>query len=162
MGTEEIRVGIAEYKAAYMPSRIITIGLGSCIGITLFDSTSRIGGLAHIMLPDSRQFTNASNPGKFADLALPLLLETMKSMGARSSSITARIGGGASMFKFSDKSLIMDIGNRNITSVKKVLSDLSIQIKGEDTGGDQGRTMILDTGTGKTYIKTINHGIVEI
>lgn len=162
MSTEQIKVGIADYKVAYTPSKIVTIGLGSCVGIALYDSAKKIGGLAHIMLPDSKQFSNITNPWKFADLAIPMMLKEMESMGARRSAITAKIGGGACMFNFSDKSLIMDIGARNGQSVKEVLSRLSIPIKGEDLGGNQGRTMMLDVETGKTYIKTVNSEMAEI
>ena len=158
----EIRVGIADYKAAYTPSKIITIGLGSCVGVVLLDIIYRIGGLAHIMLPDSTQFSNIANPAKFADLAIPILLNKMESMGADKSNIVAKIGGGASMFNFSDRNLIMDIGNRNVESVKNTLKGLSIPIEGEDTGGNQGRTMLLDIGKGKTFIKTVNTGYIEI
>lgn len=159
---EEIRVGIAEYKAAYRPYKILTIGLGSCVGIALYDGVNKIGGLAHIMLPDSTQFSNITNPGKFADLAIPLLLDKMISMGACRINMKAKIGGGASMFNFHDKSLIMDIGSRNVAAVKKTLSKLSIEITGEDTGGSHGRTMILDTDTGKTFIKNVSRTIIEI
>lgn len=162
MELEQIRVGIADYKAAGTPLKIITIGLGSCVGIALYDGIKKIGGLAHIMLPDSRQFSNVINPGKFADLAIPILLKEMEGMGANRRSITARISGGASMFNFTDKSLIMDIGNRNVNAVREVLGGLCISINGADTGGSQGRTMILDVGTGKTYIKTVSAGTIEI
>jgi Chemotaxis protein; stimulates methylation of MCP proteins len=162
MCIDEIRVGIAEYQASHSPSKIITIGLGSCVGITLYDPSEKIGGLAHIMLPDSRQFSTVSNPGKFPDLAIPLLLERMMAMGAKRNGIYAKIGGGASMFNFNDKSLIMDIGNRNVLSVKETLRKLSIPLRGEETGGNQGRTMVLDIGAGKTYIKTVSKGIREI
>lgn len=162
MGTDEIRVGIAEYRAAAPPSKIATIGLGSCVGITLYDNIKKIGGLAHIMLPDSTQFSNVNRPGKFADLAIPLLLKEMEAMGADKRNMTARISGGASMFNFSDKGMIMDIGNRNVKSVKETLLKLSIPIKGEDTGGNKGRTMILDVETGRTYIKTVGKEITEI
>jgi chemotaxis protein CheD len=162
MNEVEIRVGIADYKTAYTPSKIITIGLGSCVGIAFYDPINKIGGLAHIMLPDSRQFNNVANPVKFADLAIPLLIDKMESLGANKRLFVAKIAGGASMFNFSDKSLIMDIGNRNVKSVKEVLGKLSISIKGEDTGGSQGRTMMLHVDSGKTYIKTVNLGIKEI
>lgn len=162
MEIEQIRVGIADYKAARAPLKIITIGLGSCVGIALYDKVSKIGGLAHIMLPDSKQFQNITNPCKYADLAIPMLLSEMESIGAKRGNIKAKIGGGACMFNFTDKSLVMDIGSRNIKAVKDVLSKLSIDITGEDTGGNQGRTMLLDIETGKTYIKTVNSEMVEI
>ena len=162
MDTVDIRVGIADYKTAYAPSKIVTIGLGSCVGITFYDPINKIGGLLHIMLPESRQFTDITNPAKFADLGIPLLLEKMQAMGVNKRHVVTKIAGGASMFNFSDKSLIMDIGNRNVKSVKEILTNLLINIKGEDTGGNQGRTMILNVDTGRTYIKTINFGIKEI
>lgn len=162
MGTEEIRVGIADYRSAPAPFKIVTIGLGSCVGIAIYDNVRKIGGLAHIMLPDSTQFSNVNKPGKFADLAIPLLLQELEAMGVSRRNLTARIGGGASMFNFSDKGLIMDIGNRNIRSVRDTLQRLSIPIKGEDVGGNQGRTMILDVATGRTYIKTVGKDMKEI
>lgn len=162
MELDQIRVGIADYKASLSPSKIITIGLGSCVGIALYDGTKKIGGLAHIMLPDSRQFSNVTNPAKFADLAIPLLLEKMENMGAGKRSIVARISGGASMFNFTEKNLVMDIGNRNVAAVKETLARMSIPLKGEDTGGNQGRTMTLDVELGKTYVKTVNRAIFEL
>ena len=162
MEINEIRVGIADLKAAQPPAKIVTIGLGSCVGIALFDKINNVGGLAHIMLPDSTQFTNKTNPAKFPDLAIPLLLQEMIKLGANKSFMFAKIGGGASMFNFSDSNLTMDIGNRNVKSVKEILLEMSIPLRGEDTGGNKGRTMILDVATGKSYIKTIDQGIKEI
>ncbi|KPU44650.1 chemoreceptor glutamine deamidase CheD [Oxobacter pfennigii] len=162
MGIEEIRVGIGEYKSSPVPSKIVTIGLGSCVGIALYDSNKKIGGLAHIMLPDSTQFQNNNKPGKFANLAIPLLLKEMESLGANPRYITGKIGGGASMFNFSEKGLVMDIGNRNVKAVIEAMKRLSIPIKGQDTGGSHGRTMILDVETGKTYIRAVGQEVKEI
>ncbi|KYH30088.1 chemotaxis protein CheD [Clostridium colicanis] len=162
MNNEEIRVGIADLNTAVSPKKLITVGLGSCIGIAIYDSNSKIGGLAHIMLPDSTQFNNITNPMKFADLAIPILLERMQKQGAIKRNLKAKIAGGASMFNFSDKSMIMDIGNRNSISVKKVLKELDIPIISEDIGGNKGRTMIFDTTNGVVQIKTVGVGIREI
>lgn len=159
---DQIRVGIGDFKAAFPPYKIITIGLGSCVGIALYDKKNRIGGLAHIMLPDSTQFSNITNPDKFADLAIPRLVNQMKAMGAQMNTVYAKIAGGASMFNFSDKSLVMDIGGRNVQSVKDILFNLHINILGQDTGGNQGRTMLIDVELGKTYIRTINNKMIEI
>ncbi|QGU95044.1 chemotaxis protein CheD [Clostridium bovifaecis] len=162
MNNEEIRVGIADLNTAAPPRKLITVGLGSCIGIAIYDPNSKIGGLAHIMLPDSTQFSNISNPMKFADLAIPMLLDKMQKQGAIKRNLKAKIAGGASMFNFSDKSMIMDIGNRNSISVKKVLKELGIPVLSEDTGGNKGRTMIFDTANGVVQIKTVGVGIKEI
>lgn len=162
MKDNEVRVGIADLNTAIAPRKLITVGLGSCIGIALYDKYSKIGGLAHIMLPDSTQFTKVSNSMKFANLAIPLLVEKMQRQGANKRNIIAKIAGGASMFNFSDKSMIMDIGNRNSISVKNVLKEMGIPLKGESIGGNKGRTMIFNTEDGIVQIKTVGMEIKEI
>lgn len=162
MNKDEIRVGIADLNVGRSPEKIITVGLGSCIGIALYDSRNKIGGLAHIMLPDSTQFSKVNNPMKFADLAIPLLIDKMNKMGSLKRNLKAKIAGGASMFNFSDKSVIMNIGNRNGISVKKVLKEIGISIISEDIGGNKGRTMIFDISNGIVQIKTVGIGIKEM
>ncbi len=162
MNVNEIKVGIADLNAAASPDRLITVGLGSCIGIALYDKILGIGGLAHIMLPDSTLFNTVNNPVKFADLAIPILLERMEKLGASRRNLKAKIAGGASMFNFSDKSMIMDVGNRNGQAVKAVLEGLSIPIIGEDIGGSKGRTMIFDTSNGTVQIRTVGLGTKEL
>lgn len=162
MEIKEIRVGIADLNTAFSPDRIITVGLGSCIGIAMYDKTKSLGGLAHIMLPDSTQFNNVTNPLKFADLAVLILIEKLERLGASKRNLKAKIAGGASMFNFSDKSMIMDIGNRNGKSVKEALKKHSIPVLAEDLGGNKGRTMIFDTADGSVKIKTVGIGIKEL
>ena len=159
---KEIRVGIADLNLAYPPDRIITVGLGSCVGIALYDQYKKIGGLAHIMLPDSRQFNNITNEKKFADLAIPILIEKMVQQGSNARNIKAKIAGGASMFNFTDKSMNMDIGKRNSIAVKNVLREFKIPILSEDVGGNKGRTMILHTSDFIVQIRTVGLGIKEI
>ncbi|MCY6483645.1 chemotaxis protein CheD [Clostridium aestuarii] len=158
----EIRVGIADLNIALPPKKLITVGLGSCVGIAIYDSIRKVGGLAHIMLPDSTQFNKVTNPMKFADLAIPLLMDKMIKKGAVKRNLKAKIAGGASMFNFSDKSLIMDIGNRNSVSVKKVLKEFAIPIIAEDTGGNKGRTMVFSIENGVVQIKTVGKGVKEL
>jgi chemotaxis protein CheD len=162
MEAMEIKVGIGDLNIALPPDKLITLGLGSCVGIALYDAQNKIAGLAHIMLPDSSGFTNQSNPMKFADKAIPMLIEKMKSNGSNIRMIKAKIAGGASMFAFADKSPMMDIGNRNGIAVKEVLRMFNIPIVSEDLGGNSGRTMIIEAETGKTYIKTVGKGIKEL
>lgn len=162
MDIKQIKVGIADMNTAVSPDIIMTIGLGSCVGIVLYDGINRIGGLSHIMLPDSTQFSTVNNSMKFADLAIPMLIEKLEKLGARKMNLKAKIAGGASMFKFKDKSMIMDIGNRNGNSVKLNLSKYSIPIISEDLGGNKGRTMIFDTSDGSVKIKTVGVGIKEL
>jgi chemotaxis protein CheD len=162
MDVKEIKVGIADLNVTLAPHKLITVGLGSCIGIALYDKVLGIGGLAHIMLPDSTLFNSVNNPIKFADLAIPIMLEKMEKMGCMRRNLKAKIAGGAAMFNFSDKSMMMDIGNRNGQAVKAMLERLSIQIVGEDVGGNKGRTMIFDTSSGTVQIRTVGMGIKEL
>jgi chemotaxis protein CheD len=162
MEVKEIRVGIADLNTVNSPGKLITVGLGSCVGIAIYDRYKYIGGLAHIMLPDSTQFNNVTNPFKFADMAVPLLLKKMEEQGALKKNLIAKIAGGASMFSFSDKSMIMDIGSRNCIAVKNALSKAAIPIVAEDVGGNKGRTIIFDTGNGSVQVKTVGLGIREI
>lgn len=162
MESAEIKVGIADLNLVTPPQKIMTIGLGSCIGIGLYDSESKVAGLAHIMLPDSKQFKTVNQPLKFADLAIPILINKMEARGCRRRNIVAKIVGGASMFNFSDKSMISDIGKRNTESVKQTLKKESIPIVAEDTGGNKGRTMIVDSLDGKVTIKIVGKGIITI
>ncbi len=159
---EEIRIGIADLNVTNAPNKLITVGLGSCIGITLYDEVRKNGGMLHIMLPDSTQFQNVNNPYKFADLGVPILLKKVQEMGSRKNDITAKIAGGASMFNFSDKNMIMDIGSRNSVAVKKVLKELGISLLSEDIGGNNGRTITLDTNTGNLLIRTVGKDTKEI
>lgn len=161
VGTE-IKVGIADLNVVLDPGAIMTIGLGSCIGIALYDKTTKVAGLAHIMLPDSTQFKSNTNPMKFADLAIPMLIEKMEKQGCNKRNIIAKIAGGASMFNFSDKSIISDIGKRNSEAVKKTLKDKSIRIMAEETGGNKGRTMILKANDGSVILKVVGQGIIEL
>lgn len=163
MGEKDVRVGIADLNLVLPPDTIMTIGLGSCIGISIYDKELKIAGLAHIMLPDSTQFKVVSNPFKFADLAIPILLQKMLEKGSIKRNLIAKIVGGASMFNFSDAKIISDIGKRNVESVKDVLNNREgIKIVAEETGGKKGRTMIVDPENGEVTIKTVGEAIFTI
>jgi len=151
----EIQVGIAEYKVARQPDRLITLGLGSCVGIALYDPVARVGGLLHVMLPDSRQFSNASKPAKFADLGIPLLVQEIARWGGRPANLQAKIAGGAQMFTGMSGKFMLNIGERNVAMTRQILNELGIRILAEDVGGTRGRTMILDTATGQVLIRTV-------
>ncbi|WP_244834785.1 chemotaxis protein CheD [Clostridium sp. BJN0001] len=158
----EVKVGIADLNIVLAPDVIMTIGLGSCVGIALYDGIKKIAGLSHIMLPDSTQFKNVKNEMKFADSAVPLLLKKMELKGCRKQNIVAKIAGGASMFNFSDKSIISDIGKRNGEAVKKALEKENIRIIGEELGGNKGRTMILDSNSGRVTLNVVGQGTIEL
>ena len=157
-----IRVGMADYKVGKSPATLISYGLGSCIGISLYDPQTKIGGLLHIMLPDSTQARASDNPAKFADTGLPLMLDDVVKAGASRSRLVAKIAGGAQMFAFSNTTDVMRVGARNAEAVKKMLKSFNIKIIGEDTGGTYGRTVSIDLVTGVYKVKTIDRGEKEI
>lgn len=158
MADETVKVGMAEVKTALAPQSLITIGLGSCIGICLWDPVKKVGGLAHIMLPDSTQSRKSINKAKFADTGIRVLVAEMVSLGANKTRLVAKIAGGAQMFNFPGSSNVMRIGDRNAEAVKKSLKELSIRLKAEDTGGNFGRTIEFFTENGDLLVKTINKG----
>jgi len=154
---KEINVGIADYKITSAPGKLITYGLGSCVGVALYDPIIKLGGLLHIMLPDSTQFNKdkVTNQAKFADLGLPLIVREMKMQGAKTLRIQAKLVGGAQMFSGFDEKLLLNIGKRNAIMTKKVLDAMGIRVLAEELGGNRGRTMVLDTLSGQVTIKTL-------
>lgn len=159
---ELIKVGMADYKVGRAPDTLISYGLGSCIGISLYDPQTKIGGLLHIMLPDSNQSRANENRAKFADTGIPGMLEELIRMGAAKSRLVAKLAGGSQMFAFANASDIMRVGLRNASASKEILKKLSIPIVGEDTGGNYGRTVQIDLSTGVYKVKTIDKGDKEI
>ena len=114
--SEVIKVGMADLNLCRDPDIITTLGLGSCIGIALYDPSTKIGGLAHIMLPDSTKMRNNSNIAKFADTGIEELLNRMIKAGAVKSRLVAKIAGGAKMFEVSGLSDIGNVGQRKCGS----------------------------------------------
>lgn len=157
-----IKVGMADLQSARHPCVLTTLGLGSCVGVALYDSARKVAGLAHVMLPSSQQAKNNSNIAKFADTAIYKLIDDMVLLGAVKTSIVAKLAGGAQMFSFSDASEMMRIGARNVIASKVILGSLKIPIIAEDTGGNYGRTIELSSESGRLMIKTIGHGVKEI
>ena len=138
----EIKVGMADLNVCVSPDRITTLGLGSCVGIALRDPVTKIGGLAHIMLPDSTTIRNNSNIPKFADTGIEELVKQVTRKGANRSRLVAKIAGGAQMFGFNSNSEMVRVGERNVQATKKKLAELRIPILAEDTGKNFGRTVI--------------------
>ncbi len=154
MGTT-VKVGMADLNLCKSPDMITTLGLGSCIGIALYDPVKKIGGLAHIMLPDSTQMKNNQNIAKFADTGIEELVRRMIAAGASKGRLVAKIAGGAKMFEVSVGSNIGNIGARNAEASKKKLRELGIPLRAEDTGLNYGRTVELYTETGEFRIKSV-------
>lgn len=159
-----ISVSIAEIAVARNPMVLETQSLGSCVGIALYDPVARIGGLAHIMLPDSKTITIGGKPGKYANTAIKEMLSRMIAAGAHKSQIVSKMAGGACMFTGIGIGVgeFMNIGTRNVAACKNVLKELGIPLTGEDTGGNYGRTVELHTENGRLLIKSAMHEVKEI
>ena len=142
--SEIIRVGIADLKICKAPDLITTIGLGSCVGIVLYEPNLKISGLVHIMLPDSTKIKQNNNKMKFADSGIKLLISQLKQEGCEISNLKAKIAGGAKMFNFSSVSEISSIGQKNIDATKEVLKKYKIEIISEDIGENYGRTILFN------------------
>ena len=119
-----IKVGMADLNICHSPDVITTLGLGSCVGVALYDKTTHIAGLVHVMLPDSTKVRQNQNKAKFADTGIDLLIEMLEKEGARKQSLTAKIAGGAQMFAFSSNNDMLRVGERNVEAVKQKLRDL--------------------------------------
>lgn len=156
-----VKVGIAQMDVAREPLTIRTSGLGSCVGVVLYDESKKIAGLVHVMLPDSAlNRTTQINEAKFADTGIVAMADMLKRQGALR--LKAKIAGGAQMFQFSSDKDSMRIGPRNVEAVKAQLRKLTIQLVAEDTGGNSGRTIEFDPATSILHIRTVNQGVKQL
>ena len=155
--SEIIKVGMADLKTCMSPNGITTLGLGSCVGIAIRDTATKIGGLAHVMLPDSKAIKNGNlNVAKFADTGIVELVVQMEKLGAKRSRMVAKIAGGATMFAFQGgNSTVGQVGLRNVEATKEKLKELKIPILAEDTGANYGRTVIFYPETGAFHIRAV-------
>ncbi len=160
---EVIKVGIAQMDVVKPPHTIRTSGLGSCVGVILYDESKQIAGLIHVMLPDSTLGrATALNVAKFADTGIEALIDLLKVEGVQPFKLKAKIAGGAQMFKFASDKDSMRIGPRNVEAVKEQLRKNRIPLIAEDTGGNSGRTIEFDPVSSKLNIRTVNQGVSEI
>lgn len=154
--SEIIKVGLADLKTCVSPNGVTTLGLGSCVGVAIRDPMTKIGGLVHVMLPDSTAMKSAQlNVAKFADTGVTELVVQMERLGAMRSRMVAKIAGGANMFNFQGTSTVGQVGERNVEAVKRQLMLLKIPLMAEDTGANYGRTVIFFPETGDFHIRAI-------
>lgn len=152
---EVIKVGMADLKTCSGEDAVTTLGLGSCVGIAIRDPATGVGGLAHIMLPDSTEIRNNENRPKFADTGIEDLVKEIVLRGGNRSRLVAKIAGGAQMFSFGSKSTMIRVGERNVEASKKKLSELRIPLLAEDTGKTYGRTVVFYPKTGDFLIRAV-------
>ncbi|MFH1783339.1 MAG: chemotaxis protein CheD [bacterium] len=161
---EVIKVGMADIKVSVSPNVLTTLGLGSCLGIILYDPVKKVGAMAHTMLPDINMVKIQRNKAKFSNSAITEMIQKMIKLGAHSKNLEAKIIGGAHMFTGAKiiNTTAFNVGERNILSAREALEQQKIKIVGEDVGGDYGRSVEFNLDTGKVKIRTIAWGLKEI
>jgi chemotaxis protein CheD len=160
--SEKIRVKIADYKISSFPGILVSFGLGSCVGISLYDFEAKIGGLAHILLPSTSSFKDGEHDGKYADRAVKAMFHGLIGKGCTKERIVAKVAGGAAMFQninVNDQKLV---GERNVEAVTRQLELLGIEMAASDTGGSHGRTIELNLENGEMSVKSLRHGNIVI
>jgi chemotaxis protein CheD len=150
-----IKVGMADLKVCKCPDVLTTLGLGSCVGVALYDPVTKISGLLHCMLPDSTQIRNNSNLAKFADTGIDELIRQMEQMGAVRTRLVAKIAGGAQMFAMASANDSLRVGERNAAAAREKLKAYKIKLISEDCGLNYGRTVEFYSETGDYMIKSV-------
>ena len=162
MSKREIIVRVADLQVGGAGDLLVTVGLGSCIAIALYDPAACVGGLAHVLLPSPALSKQDGNPAKSPHTAVPRLLELMAGLGAHPRRVTARLAGGASMFAALAAPGTIQMGERNVVASRQVLNSHGIPLVGEAVGGDFGRTVRLDISEGSLEVRSVAHGVHTI
>lgn len=158
-------VSVGEIVVTANPHILASHGLGSCVAVAMYDLTNGVGGMAHVMLPDSKGAPAGKLPGKFADTSIPYMLEKMKALGASEGDIRCKLVGGSQMFTIpgarrygesgnTDKP--RNIGERNLEALRRELRKRGVVVIAEDTGGDYGRSMRFDPKTGEIWVRSMH------
>ena len=151
-----IKVGMADLNICSAPDGITTLGLGSCVGVAIRDPAKKVGGLAHVMLPSSKEIKSNDNIYKFADTGIEELVKRIvRELGANKSRLEAKLAGGAQMFAFQNKNMAMRVGDRNVMACEAKLKELGIRVLAKDTGESYGRTVIFYPETGAYVIRAV-------
>ncbi len=154
----EQRVGIADLAVAAGEGTLCTLGLGSCVAIVLYDAVVRVGGLAHVLLPEPAMSRLHDNPARFPETAVPALVARMRELGADPARMTARLVGGASMFSSLLPRGAPTIGGRNVDASRQALQRAGITIAGEDVGMEHGRSVYLHIADGQVEVRSLARG----
>jgi chemotaxis protein CheD len=153
----EIKVRIADYAVGRSGACLVTIGLGSCVAIILYDAVRRLGSLAHCLLPDDAGTRSGRKPARYPGTIVPVMVRELRELGA-GGHLTARLVGGASMFRSLIESPSMNVGARNIAAARKALRKAGIRITGEDVGGESGRSVRFYLDNGEVVVRTVRGG----
>ena len=158
MESNLIEVQMGKMELTQSPGKLITRGLGSCLGITFWDPIKKAGVMVHPMLPDMERSKIKSNPSRFVNSGIVLALEELEKKGCFRSRLEVKVFGGAHMFSFINTDSALNVGQKNIEMAHAILNGLNIKILAEEVGGTFGRTIELDTETGKVVVRTVSWG----
>ena len=151
--SKEIIVEVSSFYIAGNPTQLMCLGLGSCLGIAMYEPQAKLGGLAHAMLPLFQEGRNKTNLAKYVDTSIYLMVDGILEKGGKKNNIYVKLVGGSRMFaNITDDTL--DIGRRNIKAAHETLKKERIKLKAEEVGGTCGRTIYFDLTTGKIQIRT--------
>ena len=155
-------VKVAQAAVGGPDDTLVTLGLGSCVAIVLHDAEARVGGLAHILLPEPALSRDQGNASKFATTAVPALVKEMARMGARPGRLKAKLVGGAAMFQTLMVPGSLNMGARNIIAAREALQKAGIPLVAEAVGGDYGRSVRFHVGAGKTTVSSVGKADVVL
>lgn len=159
MTPRAIAVGLGEFKTSRSAHDVLVCyGLGSCVGMALYDPVAKVGAMAHIMLPNSALARDDKSPAKYADTAIPYALAEIERLGANRDRLQIKLAGGAQMLALGQANTKLDIGARNIEATQEALARVKLQAMAAELGGNYGRTMQLMIADGKVVISTIGRG----
>jgi chemotaxis protein CheD len=156
---QEYSVGMGDVHFHKGDAVFTALGLGSCIGLVMWDPVARVGGMIHVMLPNHFADKPLDKVGKFADTGIPFMLDKLKTMGASPTRIQVVYAGGAQVFSFPNrKEPKIEVGARNIAAVEQLVKHFGLKVIAKDVGGSNGRTVIFNSSTGAVRVRTLSKG----
>ena len=149
-----LSIGLGEFKVSRnLDDELVAYGLGSCLGIGMYDPTTHVAGMVHVVLPEFNH--NESPSPKYVEIGINTLLDEMVRSGANRSRIITRMAGGANMLLNGALSQSFNIGERNTVAARDVFKKLNIRLAAEEVGGNTGRTVRLYVSQGRMTVRVV-------
>jgi len=158
---KEVVVKVAEFAVA-REGVLVTLGLGSCVAIMLHDPERGAGAMAHVLLPSISLARDITNPAKFPETAVPLLIQRLAALGADPRRLEAKLAGGATMFSQLVTPGTIQMGERNLLAARSALRAAAIPILREAVGGERGRSVRFHVQDGRVEIRSVGADMLVI
>jgi chemotaxis protein CheD len=155
-------IGLGHWAVLQREGALACLGLGSCVAVILDDRDARVGGLAHVVLPTASLSRDQSNPARFAETAVPMLIGELVRAGAVRGRLRARLVGGASLFGALTPPGTVQIGQRNVSACRTALSTAGIDVVGAAVGGEVGRSVWYAVHSGTVTVRSVGHAPEQI